>query len=356
MALLEFQCRHRFAGGFELDLAFESDQHFTALFGPSGSGKTTILHVIAGLLRPQAGVVRLSGRALLETHARLCRPPEQRNIGFVFQDALLFPHLTVEGNLRYGIARAEKKPRRVEFSRVVEVLEIGPLLKRTPHNLSGGEKQRVALGRALLRNPQLLVMDEPLAALDDSLRARILSYLESAVAEWQVPVLYVTHSQAEVRRAARWVIVVSSGRLVGAGTPDEALTQPVPLAWTNSTGPVNLLRIDRLDMAEDRCVAHIGGKAIIVSAGGPQPQAASFIQFRPANVMLSRGDVCGVSARNHLQGQVCRILTLESSVFVAIDIGQILWAEITQQALTELQLAVGCQVTCLLKAHSVGLA
>ncbi len=172
MAILEFQCRHRFAGGFELDLAFESDQHFTALFGPSGSGKTTILHVIAGLLRPQAGVVRLSGRALLETHARLCRPPEQRNIGFVFQDALLFPHLTVEGNLRYGIARAEKKPRRVEFSRVVEVLEIGPLLKRTPHNLSGGEKQRVALGRALLRNPQLLVMDEPLAALDDSLRAQ----------------------------------------------------------------------------------------------------------------------------------------------------------------------------------------
>ncbi len=294
MTLLEFQCQHRFAHGFQLDVGFESNHHFTALFGPSGSGKTTILNAIAGFFRPARGVVRLSGRALLETPSGVWVPPERRKIGFVFQDALLFPHLTVEGNLRYGLPRCGKRPP-AAYCRAVEVLELSSLLRRYPHNLSGGEKQRVALGRALLRGPELLLMDEPLASLDDPLKGRVLGYLERAVAEWQVPVLYVTHSQAEVRRAAGWVIVVQDGRLVGAGSPDDALVQPVPLAWTNSTGPVNLLRIDRLSAAENHCLAHIGERTVILPPNLSPSGSAAFIQFRPADVMLSREDVSGLS-------------------------------------------------------------
>ena len=230
MAILEFQCRHRFHSGFELDISFESDCRCTALFGPSGSGKTTILNVIAGLLRPRQGAVRLSDRLLLQTESRLFLPVEQREIGFVFQDGLLFPHLTVEGNLRYGLRHGRKSLQPAALTRMADVLEIGSLLQRYPRNLSGGEKQRVALGRALLRKPEILLMDEPLASLDDPLKDRVLDYLQRAVAEWEVPVLYVTHTQAEVRRLAQWAIVVDKGRLVGAGHPDEVLAQTAPLA------------------------------------------------------------------------------------------------------------------------------
>ena len=214
-------------------------------------------------------------------------PPERRNVGFVFQDALLFPHLTVEGNLRYGLPRRGKRPPAAAYSRAVEVLELGALLRRYPQNLSGGEKQRVALGRALLCGPRLLLMDEPLASLDEGLKGRVLGYLQRAVAEWQVPVLYVTHSQAEVRRAAGWVIVVEDGRLVGAGPPEEALTQPAPLTWTDSTGPVNLLRIDRLTATENHCVAHVGERTVILPPNKSPSASAAFIQFRPADVMLA---------------------------------------------------------------------
>ena len=211
MPLLEFQCRHRFPGGFQLDVGLECDRRFTALFGPSGAGKTTVLSIIAGFVRPQEGRVRLGDRTLLDTAAGVSVPVQDRAVGVVFQDALLFPHLTVEGNLRYGQRHRKARKRAIEFPRVVEVLEIGGLLQRHPRNLSGGEKQRVALGRALLSGPELLLMDEPLASLDAPLKTRILAYLERVVAQWDIPTLFVTHSQVEVRRAAQWVVVLERG-------------------------------------------------------------------------------------------------------------------------------------------------
>jgi molybdate transport system ATP-binding protein len=241
MSVLSFQCQHRYDGGFELDISFEIAHRFTSLFGPSGSGKTSLLSIIAGALQPRQGRVRLNDRTLLDTEKGVKLAPSRRDIGVVFQDAMLFPHLTVERNLLYG-QRYRRSPRRaVAFSRVVEVLELGTLLHRYPRNLSGGERQRVALGRALLSGPELLMMDEPLASLDDPLKGRILTYLKRTIAEWDVPTLFVTHSQAEVRRAAEWVVVIDQGRVVCSGSPDEALAEPGPLAWTNSVGPVNPL-------------------------------------------------------------------------------------------------------------------
>ena len=224
MCRLKFECRHRYHSGFEMEINLDVDVHFTALFGPSGSGKTSILSMIAGLVQPQYGRISVAGQTLLDTTSRLCLPPEARDVGLVFQDSLLFPHLTVESNLRYGARWRRRKRRSMPFDRIVKVLEIGPLLGRYPHSLSGGERQRVALGRALLSGPELLLMDEPLASLDAPLKARVLAYLERVVSEWNVPTLFVTHSQAEVRRAADWAVLIEHGRLLGCGPVDEVLT------------------------------------------------------------------------------------------------------------------------------------
>jgi molybdate transport system ATP-binding protein len=225
MSTLQFKCRHRYQDGFQIEVDLEVDVRFTALFGPSGSGKTSILSMIAGLLRPQYGVIRVAGQTLLDTGAGLCLPPEARGVGVVFQDSLLFPHLTVDANLRYGARWRRAKRRSVELDRVVEVLEIERLLGRYPRNLSGGERQRVALGRALLSGPGLLLMDEPLASLDSALKGRVLAYLERVASEWDIPTLFVTHSRADVRRAADRVVLIERGRLHGCGPVGEILTR-----------------------------------------------------------------------------------------------------------------------------------
>jgi len=335
-----------------LDASLETSHRVTVVFGPSGSGKTTLLGLIAGFLRPQQGRIVLDDRLLVDTPSGLVLPPEKRQIGYVFQEHLLFPHLTVEGNLRYG-QRHRRGGRPMVWERVVEVLEIGPLLCRYPKSLSGGERQRVALGRALLSGPRLLLMDEPLASLDAPLKARILAYLDRIVAQWEIPTLFVTHSQAEVRRLAQWVVVLDAGRIVTAGSPDDALSRPEPLGWKNATGPRNLLRLDDVQFGNDETLGHVGSQAIHMP---PLPAPAAmpvFVEFSPADVTLSRQDIPGLSARNHLQGRVCRLVELDQAVFVAVDIGQILWAEVTPQAAAELQLASGVEVTCLLKAHSL---
>jgi len=353
MSVLSFQCLHGYPAGFHLDVRFEVNHPFTALFGPSGSGKTSILNAIAGFLRPQQGAIRLGDRILLDTARGVWLPPEKRHVGVVFQDSVLFPHLTVEGNLRYGQRRREKRGRMLDFARVIEVLEIGSLLPRFPRNLSGGERQRVALGRALLSGPELLLMDEPLASLDAPLRDRVLSYLEQAVAEWKIPTLFVTHAQAEVRRSAQWVVLLEKGRLVGVGTPEDALSQPEPLAWTNSTSPINLLRLEKVESRSGVCTARVGNQLLQLPPGNGNLPLPSFVQFSPTDVILARQEIAGLSVRNQLRGKVCRIVPTRQALFVAVDIGPILWAEVTPQAAAELELQPGVEVVCLVKTHSL---
>jgi molybdate transport system ATP-binding protein len=220
---LEFHASHRYPGGFAFDVAFDTSAQATALFGPSGSGKTSVLNVIAGLLHPRSGTIRWGEQTWLDTQAGVDVKAERRHVGFVFQDHLLFPHLSVERNLRYGRRRRRARSSAIETARVIEVLELGDLLARYPRNLSGGEKQRVALGRSLLSGPELLLMDEPLAALDEGLKDRILTYLERVVAEWRVPTIYVSHNAAEVRRLADRVIMLEQGRVTQCGPPAEVL-------------------------------------------------------------------------------------------------------------------------------------
>jgi molybdate transport system ATP-binding protein len=222
MSHLSFSCRHRFPGGFELDVAFECEHGVTSLFGPSGSGKSSILAILAGLLRADYARIQVQERLLEDTDQKLFTRPEDRHIGLVFQDHLLFPHMTIEANLAYG-ARRESGGKDISYDRVVEVLELEEFLTRKPESLSGGQRQRVALGRALLSRPRLLLMDEPLAALDDQLKTRILDYLQRAMAEWHIPTLLVSHGQGEVRQLAEWVYVIEHGRIAAQGEPASTL-------------------------------------------------------------------------------------------------------------------------------------
>jgi molybdate transport system ATP-binding protein len=192
---------HRF-GGFDLDLAFDAPGGVTALFGRSGAGKTTVINAVAGLLRPDAGRIVAAGRVLLDTGAGVNLPAHRRRIGYVFQDARLFPHLTVRQNLLYGRWFGGRRDG-PGLDRIVALLGIGGLLPRRPATLSGGEKARVAIGRAILSNPDLLALDEPLAALDEARRAEILPYLERLRDDLGLPMLYVSHALAEVARLPR---------------------------------------------------------------------------------------------------------------------------------------------------------
>jgi len=211
---LEVALHHRL-GDFTIDIAFRTGGGATALFGPSGSGKTTVLHAIAGLLRPERGRIVFDGRVMLDTAEGIFVPAYRRDVGYVFQDGRLFPHLTVRQNLLFGRYFARRRPRRhdgMTLDNVVGLLGIEHILSRRPANLSGGERQRVAIGRALLAEPCMLLMDEPLAALDVARKAEILPVLERLRDVSRVPILYVSHDVAEVTRIANTVIVMENGR------------------------------------------------------------------------------------------------------------------------------------------------
>lgn len=209
--------------GFTLDVAFESDSPLTALFGPSGAGKTSVLNMIAGVHRPEKGRIAVAGHVLTDTASRIFVPPHLRRIGLVFQDAQLFPHLTVEQNIKFGqwFTRGEKNALPLDV--IVGVLGIGSLLKRRPATLSGGEKHRVALARALLSSPRILLMDEPLSGLDDARRDEIMTLIEQVRDEFSVPIVFITHNLEEVRRLASRVVRIVAGRVISVGTPAEVL-------------------------------------------------------------------------------------------------------------------------------------
>jgi molybdate transport system ATP-binding protein len=214
MGLLEFEARLVYPAGFAFDVAFEAGAGVTALVGPSGSGKTTTLSIVAGLRTPASGRIRLGDAVLFDSRSATSLPPEARRVGYVFQQHLLFPHLTVERNLLYGWARRRTTARAVDPGAIIRVLDLGDLLQRMPATLSGGQSQRVALGRALLCAPELLLLDEPLASVDDELKQQMLGYIEHVLESWSIPTLFVTHHPDEIRRICSSSVELRAGRVV----------------------------------------------------------------------------------------------------------------------------------------------
>jgi molybdate transport system ATP-binding protein len=354
MSQLAFDCRHRHPSGFELEARFQSGIGVTALFGPSGSGKSTILGLIAGLLRPESGTIQLGQRVLVDTSAGIFLLPEQRQIGFVFQDHLLFPHLTVAQNLRFGQRR--RPARAMEFDRVVHILEVGGLLDRYPHTLSGGQRQRAALGRALLRGPELLLMDEPLTALDEGLKDRVLTYLERAVAEWRIPTIFVSHDQSDVRRLADTVVVVEAGRVIDAGPTTTTLDRAALTLLKQPLSPVNLLRVSDLRQVDGHWEGTVGEQRLYLPPSpGYSPGASVSVRCLPQDVVLSRGQEAGISARNQLHGTVRELVTLPGRTFVAVDVGQFLWVEVMPETVRDLHIRAGMALTCMIKVSALDL-
>jgi molybdate transport system ATP-binding protein len=250
--VIEVAVRRRL-GAFTLDVAFEgplaqSGGGVTVLFGPSGAGKSATLAAVAGTVAVEEARVVLNGRMLSDSAARWFVPPRRRRIGWVVQDARLFPHLRVEGNLRYGLKRTSA-PHRIAFDHVVDVLDIAPLLARGVADLSGGERQRVALGRALLSQPELLLLDEPLAALDGARKKEILGYIQRLKADFALPMLYVTHSADEVRAVADHVVMLEAGRVVATGGVEIVGGAAVAATLVSSDAAGTLLRVARAELA-----------------------------------------------------------------------------------------------------------
>lgn len=367
---LQFDCRFTYAAGFTLNAAFELGDGISALFGPSGSGKSTCLALIAGLLRPASGNVRLGGAALVDIEKRAWVAPQRRRLGVVFQSHLLFPHMSVRKNLAYGMPGGGGG---VRFDEAVDVLDLGDLLERYPAELSGGQQRRVALGRAVLSDPKFLLMDEPLTGLDASLRDRILDYLQRVHAQWRLPMLLVSHDQVAVRRLAQRVVVLDAGRVVAQGPVETTLDRATIESMADHPGPINLLRIEHVKRVGDHSEGLIGGQRFYVPNGADEAEAdmasgtsggdtgggVVYVRCLPRDVALTRQDVPGISMRNHLRGTIRDMIATAGGagggsgggrVYVGVDVGQLIWAELTPGACRELELRSGVPVVCLIKA------
>ncbi|MDX5357984.1 MAG: molybdenum ABC transporter ATP-binding protein [Rhodobacterales bacterium] len=352
--MLEIALRHRFAG-FDLDVAFQAPPGLTALFGRSGSGKTTIVNAVAGLLRPDQGRIVADGAVLLDTGAGVFVPPHRRRVGYVFQDARLFPHLTVRQNLMYGRWFAPRGPG-ADLAQIVEMLGIGPLLGRRPGALSGGERQRVALGRAILSNPRLLLMDEPLAALDEARKAEILPYLERLRDELRLPVLYVSHSAAEVARLATTVVLIGAGRVQASGPAGAILSDPAmaPAFGLREAGAILTARIAAQEGdGLTRLDTGAGPLWLPRVAGGPGTPVR--LRILAQDVLLATVRPEGISALNILSVTVREIRSGDGpGALVALSAGDdVILARITRRSAERLQLTQGQSIHAVLKAVAV---
>ncbi len=349
--MLDVALRHRF-GAFSLDVAFQAPVGVTALFGRSGSGKSSVVNAVAGLLRPDAGRIKLPGRVVFDSDAGIDLAVHRRGVGYVFQDARLFPHMTVLQNMTYG-ARVQR--RQVMPDPVVEMLGLGALLARRPGDLSGGEKQRVAIGRALLSGPQVLLLDEPLAALDEARKAEILPYLER-LRDAAMPILYVSHSVGEVARLATTIVLMDAGRVVRSGPAGAMLSDPeaVPFLGVREAGAVIAARI----------AAHeADGLTRLDTAAGPLwlPRVAGAVgdalrvRIAAQDVILSRGRPEGLSALNILPGVVSALRVGDGpGALVQIALGdEFLLARVTRRSAEALGLAQGVAVHAVLKSVAV---
>ena len=343
--------------GFRLDATFTAPTPgVIALFGRSGSGKSSLTNVIAGLLAPDSGTVCLDGEVLTDVRRGLTVPVERRRIGYVFQDARLFPHLSVAGNLRYGERRRRDAPTLIGFDEVVELLGLARLLERKPWQLSGGERQRVSLGRALLSQPRLLLLDEPLASLDVARREEVLPYLVALRDRLSMPMVYVSHQFDEVLRLATHLVLLEAGRVLAEGPVEEMSLYPElqSVIGPDLVGAVVDGLVTRVNADTGSAELSVGTGTLQVSLREVPLGARVRLQLLARDVILATQPVQGLSVRNALASTVIAISDdVLGAVLVRVDVGgAIVLARITQDARRALNLRPGDAVWTLVKAVS----
>ncbi|WP_048647473.1 molybdenum ABC transporter ATP-binding protein [Nitratireductor soli] len=357
MSVLDVDIKGR-AGSFEIETAFSAGPGVTALFGPSGAGKSTLLKMIAGTARPLSGRIVAAGRTLYDSAAGIDLPPERRGIGFVFQEARLFPHLSVRRNLTYARWAGRRRGTR-PFDEVVALLGIGDRLDNAPATLSGGERQRVAIGRALLADPALLLMDEPLSSLDKARRAEILPYLEAIRAEAGIPIVYVSHETAEVAQLADTVVLIEAGRVTAVGPAAAMLARLSLAAGSDASEAATLLegRVIETDPAYHTATIALDGGQLELTGDGFAEGMIVRLRVRAADVAIASVAHDGLSIRNQLPCLVGEVRRDGAFAMVTLHLGeQRLIARITAKSADMLNLAPGRKAYALLKAVSVEMA
>ena len=338
-------------GEFHLSVDLEWSERVLVLFGASGSGKSSLIECMLGLHPAARSTVRLHGRWLEDPARGARRRVHERALGWVPQSPTLFPHLNVEGNLLFGRRRAGGNPDAL-LKRAIEVLEIGPLLHRPVDELSGGEKSRVALGRALVSGPKILLLDEPLAALDVALRARVLPYLLRVRDEMDLPIVYITHDADEAILIGERVAVIDQGRLVASGPPREVLWSRAVLPLAETLGIENVLQVTAVPARDAGMVETSAGIGLVVP--WPLEVGTRLSLGVPAHeITIALEEPSGISARNVLPVRVIRCDPGEDHFLVHLDAGEPLVAKLTPSAVERLDLIPGREVYAIIKAHAL---
>ena len=344
------------ATSFLLDVQMEVPPGITILFGPSGAGKSTLLDCIAGLAQPDAGRIGIDGDAIFDSEEKINVLPQQRRVAYVFQTLALFPHMTVEANVTYGLTHAPERARDERVSEILKMFRVEQFRHRKPREISGGEKQRVALARSLVTQPRVLLLDEPLTGLDAELKGSIIDDLRAWNAAHKIPILYVTHSREEVDALGERVIALEHGRIVSEGTPREVLDAPRRRRLAQAAGFENLLGGTVLDLREPDGVMRVrladAACEIEVPLGHAAPGDRVRVAIRAGDILLATEPPRALSARNILEGTIASIEHRGTLVIARVDCGVVFTVHVTPGAERILALAVGKKVWLVLKTPS----
>jgi molybdate transport system ATP-binding protein len=355
-AALDVRIRKRFAGGFQLAAEFRAGAGITILFGPSGSGKTTLLKCVAGLETPDSGRVAVGPRVLFDSEQKIDLPVRGRAIGYLFQSLALFPHLSVEANVAYGLAGKPADTRRRRVREILESFRVAHLSGRKPGAISGGERQRVALARSLVTDPALLLLDEPLSALDSIVKSKIIEDLRAWNTSRNIPIVYVTHSPAEAFALGERIVVLESGAVLAQGTPQEVLAAPRHETVAQLAGFENIFDAAVTAILEDhgtmRCRLGASQLELEVPLLWTEPGSATRVAIRAGDILVATARPEGISARNSFQGTLRSLERRGVTVIATVDAGVRFEVHLTPNAIQALGLKAGQQVWVIVKTYS----
>jgi molybdate transport system ATP-binding protein len=348
--------RKRLSDQFTLDVAFDASPGITIVFGASGSGKSTLLRCLAGLARPDSGHIAVGSTTLFDATRQINIEPPRRKIGYVFQHLALFPHLSVERNLAYGIPHLSPAERHERVLSIADRFGIRHLLARKPGAISGGERQRAALARALVTDPEVLLLDEPMSGLDHATQSRIIDDLRAWNSAHDIPILYVTHSHREVFALGERVVVLEDGRVLATGTPQEVMDAPAHETLAQLAGFENFFTATVTAKRPDAGVMHcrLDGTTteLEIPLADMEPGAPVRLAIRAGDILLANQEPRGLSARNVLQGTLAFTVREGATVVARVDAGVFFTVHLTPSAMDTLHLRQKSPVWLIVKTHS----